>query len=194
MIGVWLHTFEFWIPALIVTVVAYLMGCFNGAVIISKYILRDDIRNHGSGNAGLTNFIRNYGAASSILVIATDVGKAYLACMVGGGLLASKPTGTGNGDYDITLFDEKAVEEYGLADLRLGDIVLLEEICRRVEHADVAEVDFVHCALAIPFADDGHVLTHTKDCEVTCKRNRLKDSHLVALNRECARRIYFTDN
>ena len=43
---------------------------------------------NGSGNAGLTNFIRNYGAASSLLVIATDVGKAYLACMVGGRLRA----------------------------------------------------------------------------------------------------------
>ncbi|WP_300607501.1 glycerol-3-phosphate acyltransferase, partial [uncultured Oscillibacter sp.] len=35
--------------------VSYLLGCFNGAVIVSKYILRDDVRNHGSGNAGLTN-------------------------------------------------------------------------------------------------------------------------------------------
>ncbi|MCI8813052.1 MAG: glycerol-3-phosphate acyltransferase, partial [Oscillibacter sp.] len=40
---------------------AYLLGCFNGAVIVSKYILRDDVRNHGSGNAGLTNFYRTFG-------------------------------------------------------------------------------------------------------------------------------------
>ena len=26
-------------------VAAYLCGCFNGAVIVSKYILRDDVRN-----------------------------------------------------------------------------------------------------------------------------------------------------
>ena len=37
----------------IVAVVSYFLGCFNGAVIVSKYILRDDVRNHGSGNAGL---------------------------------------------------------------------------------------------------------------------------------------------
>jgi hypothetical protein len=30
------------------------------------------------------------------------------------------------GDYDITLFDEKVVEEYGLSDLRFGDIVCIE--------------------------------------------------------------------
>ena len=44
------------ILALLATVIAYFCGCFNGAVIVSKYILRDDVRNHGSGNAGLTNF------------------------------------------------------------------------------------------------------------------------------------------
>ena len=29
------------------------------------------------------------------------------------------------GDYDITLFDPKVVEEYGLADLRFGDFVAI---------------------------------------------------------------------
>ena len=37
------------ILALLATVIAYFCGCFNGAVIVSKYILRDDVRNHGSG-------------------------------------------------------------------------------------------------------------------------------------------------
>lgn len=40
--------------AVIIAVSAYFLGCFNGAVIVSKYILRDDVRSHGSGNAGLT--------------------------------------------------------------------------------------------------------------------------------------------
>ena len=40
---------------------AYLLGNLNGAVSISM-MLHDDVRSHGSGNAGLTNFIRNYGA------------------------------------------------------------------------------------------------------------------------------------
>lgn len=35
----------------VAAVFAYLCGCFNGAVIVSKYILRNDVRNHGSGNA-----------------------------------------------------------------------------------------------------------------------------------------------
>jgi len=73
---------DFLIPALIVAAIAYFCGCFNGAVIVSKYILRDDVRNHGSGNAGLTNFIRNYGAGRSVLVIAIDVLKAILGCLL----------------------------------------------------------------------------------------------------------------
>jgi glycerol-3-phosphate acyltransferase PlsY len=72
---------------LITALACYFLGNHNGAICVSA-MLGDDVRKHGSGNAGLTNFIRNYGAASSLLVIATDVGKAYLACMVGGRLLA----------------------------------------------------------------------------------------------------------
>ena len=77
-----------WFNIIITIFTAYLLGNLNGAVMISHLIANEDVRTHGSGNAGLTNFIRNYGAASSLLVIATDVGKAYLACMVGGRLLA----------------------------------------------------------------------------------------------------------
>ena len=51
-------------------------------------MLHDDVRNHGSGNAGLTNFIRNYGAGRALLVIAIDVGKAVLACLLGGLMFA----------------------------------------------------------------------------------------------------------
>ena len=58
---------------------AYLCGCFNGAVIVSKYILRDDVRNHGSGNAGLTNFHRTFGGALTFVVILCDMLKVVLA-------------------------------------------------------------------------------------------------------------------
>ena len=51
-------------------------------------MLHDDVRNHGSGNAGLTNIIRNYGANRSLLVIAIDVGKAVLACLLAGAVFA----------------------------------------------------------------------------------------------------------
>ena len=61
----------------------YFLGNHNGAISVSL-MLGDDVRTHGSGNAGLTNFIRNYGASRSALVIVIDVAKAILACLLGG--------------------------------------------------------------------------------------------------------------
>ena len=66
-----------------IALISYFLGCFNGAVIISKYILRDDVRNHGSGNAGLTNFHRTFGGPLMALVILCDVLKAALAVWIG---------------------------------------------------------------------------------------------------------------
>ena len=68
---------------LITALACYFLGNHNGAICIS-HMLHDDVRQHGSGNAGLTNFIRNYGASRSLLVIAIDVLKAVLACLLGG--------------------------------------------------------------------------------------------------------------
>ena len=64
-------------------VIAYFLGCFNGEVIVSKYILRDDVRKHGSGNAGLTNFYRTFGGPLTFVVILTDVLKAVAAVLIG---------------------------------------------------------------------------------------------------------------
>ena len=76
----------------IAVLVGYLLGNLNGAVCISA-LMHDDVRTHGSGNAGLTNFIRNYGAGRALYVILIDAGKAYLACLCSGLLL--EPYGFG---------------------------------------------------------------------------------------------------
>lgn len=79
--------------AVIVTALAcYFLGNHNGAICVS-HMMNDDVRSHGSGNAGLTNFIRNYGAGRSVLVIAIDVLKAILACALAGMML--EPYGLG---------------------------------------------------------------------------------------------------
>ena len=82
---------DFWLPALLIAAVSYFCGCFNGAVIVSKYILRDDVRNHGSGNAGLTNFYRTFGGPLTGVVILTDVLKAFAALLLSGVILRSFP-------------------------------------------------------------------------------------------------------
>lgn len=75
-------------PQILITVLAgYLLGNLNGSVCVSA-LMHDDVRSHGSGNAGLTNFIRNYGAGRAFLVILIDAGKAIVACLAGGLLLA----------------------------------------------------------------------------------------------------------
>ena len=77
----------------IIAAIAYFCGCFNGAVIVSKYILRDDVRNHGSGNAGLTNFYRTFGGSLTLVVILTDVLKAVIAVLIGMWIASHPPFG-----------------------------------------------------------------------------------------------------
>lgn len=75
--------------------VAYLCGCFNGAVIVSKYFLHDDVRTHGSGNAGLTNFHRTFGGKLTAVVLVLDVLKMIAAVEMGvllAGVLGGLPT------------------------------------------------------------------------------------------------------
>lgn len=81
-----------WLRVIITALVCYLLGNHNGAICVSA-MLHDDVREHGSGNAGLTNFIRNYGPGRSVLVILIDVGKAVLACVLAG--LVFEPYGYG---------------------------------------------------------------------------------------------------
>jgi glycerol-3-phosphate acyltransferase PlsY len=72
-----------WLPIVITTVVSYLLGNLNGAICMSKLLEKDDVRNHGSGNAGLTNFLRSYGGWKTLLVVLMDMGKAVIACLFG---------------------------------------------------------------------------------------------------------------
>lgn len=82
--GIYDWEVQWWgFAGLVVAVVAYFCGCFNGAVIVSKYILRDDVRTHGSGNAGLTNFYRTFGGPLTLVVILCDVLKAVVAIFFG---------------------------------------------------------------------------------------------------------------
>lgn len=64
-----------------VAVLSYFCGCFNGAVIVSRYMLKNDIRNHGSGNAGLTNFYRTFGGPLTAVVLLADAVKMMVAVL-----------------------------------------------------------------------------------------------------------------
>ncbi len=75
-----------WLKLILSVVLGYLLGNVNGAICASR-LRGDDVRSHGSGNAGLTNFIRSYGANHALLVILIDAGKGILATLLGGFLL-----------------------------------------------------------------------------------------------------------
>ena len=71
----------------------YFLGNLNGAFIMYRLLTHEDIRKSGSGNAGLTNFMRNFGPSKGIWVLVIDIAKAVLACLLGKLLLA--PLGMG---------------------------------------------------------------------------------------------------
>ena len=73
-------------PVLLVLIaaVAYVLGSVNGAIIVSRYLFHSDVRTMGSGNAGLTNFYRNYGPKGIAGVLGIDIAKGLLAALIGG--------------------------------------------------------------------------------------------------------------
>ena len=72
-----------WIRLLLTVLIGYFLGNLNGAFIMYKLLTHEDIRKSGSGNAGLTNFMRNFGPGKAIWVLVIDIGKAVLACVLG---------------------------------------------------------------------------------------------------------------
>ncbi len=68
---------------LLITIVPYVLGSLNCAIIITKKLYHDDIRSHGSGNAGMTNMLRTYGTKMAVLTLLCDASKAVVSILVG---------------------------------------------------------------------------------------------------------------
>ena len=64
-------------------VIGYALGCVSTGVIVSKLYGRIDIRNYGSGNAGMTNVMRTLGWVPSFLTFAGDALKGALGALIG---------------------------------------------------------------------------------------------------------------
>lgn len=58
----------------------YLLGSINSSILVGR-LYGKDIREHGSGNAGLTNTIRVLGKKAGIFVLAGDIIKGIAACL-----------------------------------------------------------------------------------------------------------------
>ena len=77
-----------WVRLLLTVVIGYFLGNLNGAFIMYNLLTHEDIRKSGSGNAGLTNFMRQFGPGKGIWVLLIDIGKAVAACLIGKNLFA----------------------------------------------------------------------------------------------------------
>lgn len=70
---------------------AYLLGSIDTGILISKYLYHDDVRNHGSGAAGMTNMLRTFGKKAAALTAAGDVLKGVAAVCIGRWLFGFLP-------------------------------------------------------------------------------------------------------
>ncbi|MDR1117282.1 MAG: glycerol-3-phosphate 1-O-acyltransferase PlsY [Oscillospiraceae bacterium] len=72
------------IKYILLIILSYLLGSFNFSIICSRRFKKSDVRDFGSGNAGITNYFRAYGSKTVFIVMIGDMGKCFLAAFVGG--------------------------------------------------------------------------------------------------------------
>ncbi len=79
IIGYDSHIALFILGIVLSVAVPYLIGSLNFAVIISRKRYKDDVRTHGSGNAGATNMLRTHGKSAALLTLLGDLLKAVVS-------------------------------------------------------------------------------------------------------------------
>lgn len=75
-------------------VLTYLLGSLNFAVIVSRLLYHDDVRNYGSGNAGMTNMLRTYGKKAAFLTGLGDFFKGTASVLIARTIIGSPGCGT----------------------------------------------------------------------------------------------------
>ena len=63
-------------------VISYLLGSCNSSIIVVRLLKHEDIREHGSKNAGLTNTLRCYGKGPAALTLKGDLAKGIVAVLL----------------------------------------------------------------------------------------------------------------
>ena len=76
------------LACLLPAVIGYLLGSINTAVLISRTFYHEDIRTKGSGNAGMTNMMRNYGRGAAAATLIGDMLKTAISVVIGALLVA----------------------------------------------------------------------------------------------------------
>ena len=63
-------------------IISYLLGSCNSSIILVRLLYKEDIREHGSKNAGLTNTLRCYGKLPALLTLIGDLAKGIVAVLL----------------------------------------------------------------------------------------------------------------
>ena len=75
-------------------VLGYVIGSVNAAVIITKYILKSDVRERGSKNAGAANVTRVFGPVAGGCTLLLDMAKVMFVMWLGGVMAGETGTAT----------------------------------------------------------------------------------------------------
>ena len=78
---------------------AYLLGSVDTGILVSRFLYHDDVRNHGSGAAGMTNMLRTFGKKAAAMTAAGDVFKGVLTVCIGRWLSQLLPADAGFSPY-----------------------------------------------------------------------------------------------
>ena len=57
---------------ILTAIISYGLGSINGAIVAGRFFFHKDVRSYGSGNAGLTNYLRTFGPGGIAIVLGTD--------------------------------------------------------------------------------------------------------------------------
>lgn len=77
------HNMELIISLILAAITAYLLGSINFAIVVTKIVAKKDIRDFGSGNAGMTNVLRTLGKGPAAFTFAGDLLKGVIAILLG---------------------------------------------------------------------------------------------------------------
>ena len=78
------------INMLIVVIIGYFLGSISSGVLLSKAIMKSDIRTQGSGNAGTTNMLRIHGKGMAAITFLCDILKGIIAVFIGKALVGGE--------------------------------------------------------------------------------------------------------
>ncbi len=71
-----------WLQIIIAVLASYLISSVNTSIIVTRIVMKKDIRTMGSGNAGFTNVLRCVGKVPAVITFVGDFLKGVISCLI----------------------------------------------------------------------------------------------------------------